>query len=117
MRKYAIKFFTSLILIIPVLVLIYIVPITNPDFITAHNATNGVPLYVFLNAFFATIIQVVMGSQFYVSSYKALKNKSANMDVLIMIGTTAAWLYGIVNIGLGYDELDMRDPHMFKMVI
>ena len=61
-RKYAIKFFTSLFLIIPVFVLIYLIPITNPDFITAHNTTNGVPVYVFLNAFFATIIQVVMGS-------------------------------------------------------
>ena len=39
------------------------------------------------------------------------------MDVLIMMGTTSAWLYGIVNIGVGYDELDMKDPHMYRMVI
>jgi hypothetical protein len=39
------------------------------------------------------------------------------MDVLIMMGTTSAWLYGIVNIGVGYDEMDMMDPDMFRMVI
>lgn len=58
-----------------------------------------------------------MGSQFYVNSYKALKHKSANMDVLIMMGTSAAWLYGIAKIGFGYDEHDMMDDDMFSMTI
>jgi Cu+-exporting ATPase len=54
-----------------------------------------------------------MGAQFYINSYKALRHKSANMDVLIMMGTTAAWLYGVANIGLGYSHDDMMDPDMF----
>jgi Cu+-exporting ATPase len=45
-----------------------------------------------------------MGAQFYINSYKSLRNKSANMDVLIMLGTTSAWLYAIVLIGVGYDH-------------
>lgn len=73
---------------------------------TAHNQLNGVPLYIYLNAVFATIIQIFMGASFYVSAYKSLRHKSANMDVLIMMGTTAAWLYGIVMIGVGYNVDD-----------
>lgn len=34
-----------------------------------------------------------------------------------MMGTTSAWLYGVVNIGLGYDEHDMMDPNMYKMMV
>ncbi len=64
------------------------------------------PLYVYLNAVIATFIQIVMGASFYVSAYKSLLHKSANMDVLIMMGTTAAWLYGIVMIGVGYNMAD-----------
>lgn len=79
---------------------------------------NGVPLYVWLNAAFATIIQIVMGAQFYKNSYKALRHKSANMDVLIMLGTSAAWLYGIARLGVGYTEEDMHhDIEMYRMMV
>jgi cation transport ATPase len=70
---------------------------------------NGVPLYVYLNALFATVIQTVMGYPFYISAYKSLRHKSANMDVLIMLGTTAAWLYGIVRLGIGYSDAIIYD--------
>ena len=43
-----------------------------------------------------------MGNGFYRSAYSSLKHKSANMDVLIVIGTTSAWAYGIMRIFLGY---------------
>ncbi|EIT87109.1 heavy metal-transporting ATPase [Fictibacillus macauensis ZFHKF-1] len=43
----------------------------------------------------ATPIQFVIGSQFYVGAYKALRNKSANMDVLVALGTSAAYFYSI----------------------
>ncbi|AXF56820.1 heavy metal translocating P-type ATPase [Salicibibacter kimchii] len=43
----------------------------------------------------AAPVQFFVGAQFYSGSYKALKNKSANMDVLIALGTTAAFLYSV----------------------
>ncbi|MDQ0256203.1 Cu+-exporting ATPase [Evansella vedderi] len=43
----------------------------------------------------ATPVQFVVGAQFYVGAYKALKNKSANMDVLVALGTSAAYFYSI----------------------
>ncbi|MEG9298089.1 heavy metal translocating P-type ATPase [Mangrovibacillus sp. Mu-81] len=43
----------------------------------------------------ATPVQFIIGKQFYVGAYKALKNKSANMDVLVALGTSAAYFYSI----------------------
>ncbi|MGQ0518155.1 hypothetical protein ACT453_52045, partial [Bacillus sp. D-CC] len=39
----------------------------------------------------ATPVQFIIGGQFYVGAYKALRNKSANMDVLVALGTSAAF--------------------------
>ena len=39
----------------------------------------------------ATPVQFIIGGQFYVGAYKALRNKSANMDVLVALGTSAAY--------------------------
>ncbi|AXN40995.1 Cu(2+)-exporting ATPase [Peribacillus butanolivorans] len=44
---------------------------------------------------FATPVQFIIGKQFYVGAYKALKNKSANMDVLVAMGTSAAYFYSV----------------------
>ncbi|WP_018923445.1 heavy metal translocating P-type ATPase [Salsuginibacillus kocurii] len=43
----------------------------------------------------ATPVQFIVGAQFYRNAYKALKNKSANMDVLVAMGTSAAYFYSI----------------------
>ncbi len=40
-----------------------------------------------------TYVQLVPGWRFYRNSYKILKNKSADMNVLVAMGTTSAWLY------------------------
>ncbi len=43
----------------------------------------------------ATPVQFYVGSQYYVGAYKALRNGSANMDVLIAMGSSAAYFYSI----------------------
>jgi Cu+-exporting ATPase len=43
----------------------------------------------------ATPVQFVIGKQFYVGAYKALRNGSANMDVLVVLGTSAAYFYSV----------------------
>ena len=43
----------------------------------------------------ATPVQFFVGAQFYRGAYKSLKNKSANMDVLVVLGTSAAYFYSI----------------------
>jgi Cu+-exporting ATPase len=46
--------------------------------------------------FFATPVQVVAGYHFYRDAYVALKNRSANMSVLVAMGTSAAYIYSTV---------------------
>ncbi|MFD2613411.1 heavy metal translocating P-type ATPase [Paenibacillus gansuensis] len=43
----------------------------------------------------ATPVQFVIGRQFYIGAYKALRNQSANMDVLVALGTSAAYFYSV----------------------
>lgn len=43
----------------------------------------------------ATPVQFIIGWQFYRGSYYALKNLSANMDVLVALGTSAAYFYSV----------------------
>ncbi|MFC5603694.1 heavy metal translocating P-type ATPase [Sporosarcina koreensis] len=43
----------------------------------------------------ATPVQFIIGGQFYKGAYSALRNKSANMDVLVALGTSAAYFYSL----------------------
>src|SRR5215211_214280 len=46
-------------------------------------------------------VQFYVGWQYYVGAYKALRNKSANMDVLIVMGSSAAFFYSLpITFGL-----------------
>lgn len=43
----------------------------------------------------ATPVQFVFGRQFYVGAFKSLRHGSANMDVLVALGTNAAYFYSV----------------------
>ena len=43
----------------------------------------------------ATPVQFYVGWPYYVGAYKALRNRSANMDVLIALGSSVAYLYSL----------------------
>jgi len=45
----------------------------------------------------ASIVQFVTGSRFYIGAFRIAKMKSANMDTLVVIGTTAAYLFSAFN--------------------
>ncbi|MDG5787976.1 heavy metal translocating P-type ATPase [Evansella sp. AB-P1] len=61
-----------------------------------HGWGAWVPAWL-QNPFFllvlTTYVQLVPGWRFYKNSYKVLKNRSADMNVLVAMGTTSAWLY------------------------
>jgi Cu+-exporting ATPase len=40
-------------------------------------------------------VQFYVGWQYYIGAYKSLRNRSANMDVLIVMGSSAAFLYSL----------------------
>ncbi|MDE1725245.1 MAG: copper-translocating P-type ATPase, partial [Thaumarchaeota archaeon] len=45
----------------------------------------------------ASVVQFVVGWRFYAGAYRIGKMKSANMDTLIVTGTTTAYLFSVVN--------------------
>ena len=48
----------------------------------------------------ATPVQFIAGHQFYVGTYYALRNRRANMDTLIALGSSAAYFYSVVVVFL-----------------
>ncbi len=46
----------------------------------------------------ATPVQFIIGIRFYKHAYYALRAKSANMDVLIALGTSAAYFFSLYNV-------------------
>lgn len=49
-----------------------------------------------LQFFLATPVQFWAGWEFYKATYNSLKHRSANMDTLVTIGTSVAYLYSVV---------------------
>lgn len=82
MRKEKNSFLLSLVLSLPILILAMVLrDMTSTSLI--------------VQSLLATIVQFYIGWRFYKGAYYALKNKTANMDTLIALGTSAAYLYSI----------------------
>ena len=54
------------------------------------------PLVLRAVGWLTLVMMLMTGEHFYKSGFKALKSGHANMDTLIAIGTSAAWLYSIL---------------------
>jgi len=70
----------GVILTVPILVLTY-APILQPQ-------SNGLVLFLL-----AVPVQFYVGSRFYRGAYHSLRTRATNMDVLVAVGTTAAFGY------------------------
>lgn len=62
-----------------------------------HHLMASAPLTYALAELFLTIPVMAVGYKFYLIGFKALWNKSPNMDSLIAVGTTAAALFSAYN--------------------
>ncbi len=76
-----------------------------PAFFYTGNAMEGMleaqPWFGWLMLALALPVQFYVGWQYYVGAYKAIRNKSANMDVLIVMGSSAAFFYSLpITFGL-----------------
>jgi Cu+-exporting ATPase len=70
-----------------------------PSFFYVDTAMDGMreaqPWFTWLMLALAIPVQFYVGWQYYVGAFKALRNRSANMDVLIVMGSSAAFLYSL----------------------
>jgi len=67
------------------------------SFLGIHNSITHILHHEVFQLIVATPVQFIIGRRFYISAYHAMKNKSPNMDVLVVLGTTAAYLLSIYN--------------------
>ncbi|MFH1307009.1 MAG: heavy metal translocating P-type ATPase [Candidatus Micrarchaeota archaeon] len=56
------------------------------------------PYRLWILFFLATIVQFVVGRSFYLGAISAAKNKTASMDTLIALGTSAAYIYSLPSL-------------------
>jgi Cu+-exporting ATPase len=85
------KFIIGAFLLIPILILMYGAPFLDKNFGLSRE------INFFLQFLFATPVQFWNGWPFYVGFWKALKQKTSDMNTLIAVGTSAAFFYsGVV---------------------
>ncbi len=82
--------------------LIISIILSSPLLLAMVLSILGIGVEFLHNAYFqliiATPIQFIIGFRFYKHAYLALKAKSANMDVLISMGTSAAYFFSLYNV-------------------
>lgn len=84
-RKLKKVFFIGLILSIPIVILSF------PEIFKIDFSLRN-----FVLLLLTTPVQFYVGSRFYRSAWGALKARSANMDSLIVVGTSAAYFYSLI---------------------
>jgi Cu+-exporting ATPase len=67
-----------------------------PTFILAMISPFDMTVTNWILLALASPVQFYVGSQFYAGTFKALRNGRANMDTLIALGTSAAYLYSLL---------------------
>ena len=97
--------------------LIISVIISFPLLVTMLDHLFGIPVpSILMNPWFqfalATPIQFIIGWQFYTGAYRSLRSKSANMDVLVAMGTSAAYFYSIYE-GIKSITITGYEPHLY----
>jgi len=90
-RDLKIKFITGLSLILPIMLLVHWENIGLAKLFPMNRQTNFL-----LQLLFQSPIQFWVGWQFYKGFWKALKHKTSDMNTLIAVGTSAAYIYSVL---------------------
>ncbi|HYS71037.1 MAG TPA: copper-translocating P-type ATPase, partial [Thermoplasmata archaeon] len=108
----------ALLLAAPLVVLVMVVPLTASAL--GWTLPYGEEQMAWLGLLLATPVQFGPGLRFYHGIWDALRNRMANMDVLIALGTSAAWGYStIVTLlpGLFPDRLTYFEASAFIIAL
>ncbi|KAM8910173.1 copper-transporting ATPase 1 [Spinachia spinachia] len=73
----------------------------------------GLSIMNLLSFLFCVPVQFIGGRYFYIQAYKAVKHRSANMDVLIVLATTIAFTYSLVVLIVAMAEKAKVNPITF----
>jgi Cu+-exporting ATPase len=89
-RRWRWTFIVTAVFAVPAVLLAFI-----PSGVHWTIVIRGVTIRDILLFLISTFVQIVGGRQFYVSGYKSVRHGAANMDVLIALGTTIAYVYSV----------------------
>uniref|UniRef100_A0A670I1R5 Copper-transporting ATPase 2 n=1 Tax=Podarcis muralis TaxID=64176 RepID=A0A670I1R5_PODMU len=116
-RQWRKSFLCSLVFGIPVLILmIYMLIPDGQQHGSMALEQNVIPGLSILNLLFfllCTLVQFFGGWYFYVQAYKSLKHRMANMDVLIVLATSIAYIYSCVILMVAIGEKAEQSPITF----
>lgn len=76
------------------------VALTMPVVLFTYVMLFPVNVNNYLLFFLETPVQFIVGLRFYRGAYDAVRNRMGNMDLLIALGTTAAWVYSSIIVFL-----------------
>jgi len=89
-RKLKYLFFVGIAFTLPVVLFSY------PE-VFRFIPSAGTNISAYLAFAFASIVQFVTGSRFYIGAFRIAKMKAANMDTLVVLGTTTAYIFSAFN--------------------
>uniref|UniRef100_A0A8B9I3E3 Copper-transporting ATPase 2 n=1 Tax=Anser brachyrhynchus TaxID=132585 RepID=A0A8B9I3E3_9AVES len=111
------SFLCSLVFGIPVLILMIYMLIPDGghhgSMVLEQNLIPGLSILNLLFFVLCTFVQFLGGWYFYLQAYKSLKHKTANMDVLIVLATTIAYVYSCVILMVAIIEKAEKSPVTF----
>ncbi|XP_076933153.1 copper-transporting ATPase RAN1-like [Bidens hawaiensis] len=88
-------FLFSLLLSIPIFAMRFICPYI--PFLNSILLSRIGPFQIgdWLRVVLVGLVQFVIGKRFYLAAFRALRNRATNMDVLVALGTSAAYFYSV----------------------
>ncbi|XP_027530226.1 copper-transporting ATPase 2 isoform X2 [Neopelma chrysocephalum] len=111
------SFLCSLLFGIPVLIIMIYMQIPNGEhhgsMVLERNLIPGLSILNLLFFILCTFVQFLGGWYFYVQAYKSLRHRMANMDVLIVLATTIAYVYSCVILIVAIIEKAEESPVTF----
>ncbi|XP_042948740.1 probable copper-transporting ATPase HMA5 isoform X1 [Carya illinoinensis] len=114
-KQYYRLFLWSLVFTIPVfltsMVFMYIPGIRH---VLDAKVVNMLTVGMVVRLELSTPVQFIIGRRFYIGSYKALRHGSANMDVLIVLGTNAAYFYSVYSLLRSAYSKDFKGTDFFE---
>ncbi|GJP29812.1 hypothetical protein CLOM_g19884 [Closterium sp. NIES-68] len=95
-RKMWRQFVWSLVFTVPVFLLAMVLNHIPPFYQWLMTpVVNSLPIGMLLRGILTVPVQFIVGWRFYVGAFYALKRRAANMDVLVAMGTNAAFFYSL----------------------
>uniref|UniRef100_A0A663M7P1 Copper-transporting ATPase 1 n=1 Tax=Athene cunicularia TaxID=194338 RepID=A0A663M7P1_ATHCN len=115
-RQWKRSFVVSLVFCIPVMgLMIYMMEMEalHSSMVLEYQLLPGLSVMNFLSFLLCVPVQMFGGWHFYIQAYKALKHKTANMDVLIVLATSIAFVYSFVILLVAMAEKAKVNPVTF----